>query len=176
MVTLGHSKKKEKIFVSEGTLIGRITVGELVRNVQTHPLYVETPVSYLQQGRLREVYCSCGQVRLVSESILATGRVQSCGCLRQEIRQAASQGKLERLKKKAAKRANNDAIRYEQEQLRILQRAPIHIRDEKAIEECGKRLRSLFARKALLNRKESHKEAFRNSLGLEDLGNLKKSS
>lgn len=151
-------KKKQKIAIIPGLRIGRLEVGDLVYNVREHELYLTTPFSYLQQGRLYQVLCDCGQSRLISESILASGRIQSCGCLRQELRVKSSQAKVERLRKEATKIANNNNIKIEQARLKSLQLTPI--RDEKAIEECGAKLRKLFAQKATLNRKETQKETW----------------
>jgi hypothetical protein len=155
MINPFGAKEKEKLFIIAGLRIGRLTVGELVRDVIHHPCYLETPTSYLKQGRLREVTCDCGQMRLISESILATNRVQSCGCLRQEIRQKSTQGKISRMQQKADRDANKHAIKIEQARLQALKLE--RPKNDQAIEECGARLRSLFARKAVLNRKESHK-------------------
>lgn len=69
--------------INPGLRIGLLTVGDLVRNVQSHPLFPEIKVSYLRQGRLRECICDCGKEVLYSEAALACGRVKSCGCLRQ---------------------------------------------------------------------------------------------
>lgn len=152
------SKRNDKLFVTDGTVIGRLTVGDLVRFVRDHILYPETPISYLRQGRLREVHCECGTVRLVSESILATGRLQSCGCLRYEMRNQAQQDKITRMEKESQRRQVILDIKIAQAKLKQLQFVRVPMRDEKAIEECGALLRKLFARKGQLNRKESHKE------------------
>lgn len=149
-----------KIAINFGVRIGRLEIGDLVFNVQEHSLFEETPKSYLQQGRLREVICDCGTHRLISESILASGRVRSCGCLRQEIHMRSSEAKIDRLRKKAAIHANNNNIKIEQLKLKTLQLAPVYMRDEKKIEDCSIRIKKLFAQKALLARKESHKETW----------------
>lgn len=144
---------KPKLIINTGLRIGRLCVGDLVRFVQTHPLFLETPTSYLQQGRLRECACDCGQVRLFAESILATGRIQSCGCLRQEIRAAAAEGKLKRLQVKGAQTSNTVQIQIEQQRLKGLKMIQVPFRDEFAIEECSKRLRQLYAQRASLTKR-----------------------
>lgn len=154
--------RNDKLFITDGTVIGRLTVGDLIRDVSSHPLYPETAQSYLKQGRLREVHCECGTVRLVAESILATGRLQSCGCLRTEIRNAARQQGIDNLKKKAEKSQCTWDIQIAQAELKRLQAVPAQNRDEKAIDEIASKLRKLFAKKALLNRKESHKDTWKN--------------
>lgn len=154
-----NSPKKLIPIIMPGLRIGRIEVIELVYNVQDHELYNETPISYLQQGRLHEVLCDCGRRRLISESILASGRIQSCGCLRKEIRMKATEKKAKRLHKESIKKENKIAIKLEQTRLRTLQLSTDPQKDLK-IEECGKNLRRLFAQKAHLNRKESPKETW----------------
>lgn len=156
------SKRNEKIFITDGTRIGRITVGNLVRDIQAHPLYEITPVSYLKQGRLREVHCDCGADRLVAESILATGRLQSCGCLRQEMRMQARQRGVDNLQKKAEKARIQLDIQILQAQLKLEMGRHPSFRDELKIDQLASQLRSLIARKGVLNRKETHKEVYKN--------------
>lgn len=154
--------RNEKIFITDGIQIGRLLVGDLIRDVRSHPLYELTPTSYLQQGRLREVHCKCGQVRLVAESILSTGRMQSCGCLRHEMRMAAKEQSVKNLQKKAERARVTLDIQVLQAELRLELAKQLPIRDEKKIDEIAKKLRGLFAKKALMNRKESHKDTWRN--------------
>lgn len=150
-----------KVFIFSGCRLGRLTIGDLVGDVRSHELYASTPPSYLRQGRLREVVCDCGERRLISESILASGRLKSCGCLRHELRQRAQTLKIERLRKQAERMEVTMQIKIEQAKLRKLMSAPIHLRDEKSIDECAKNLRKLFARKAVLNRKISPRETYK---------------
>lgn len=145
--------EKEKRLIVTGERLGRLTIGDLVRDVQNHELFLITPMSYTKQGRLREVYCDCGQTRLVAESILATGRLQSCGCLRAEIRSKCAEGKMERMRIKQRRQAINSEIKIQQVRLKSLQIQPVVIRDEKAIDDCSAYLRRLFAQKASLSRK-----------------------
>lgn len=152
--------RDSKLFIIDGLKIGRVTVGDLVRDVRNHPLYIQTPQSYLHQGRLREVYCDCGEVRLISESILATGRIQSCGCLRKELIDQARLEKLAKSEKQHLKKQLIAQIKYEQHKLKVLQAVRVPLRDEKAIDEAAKTLRSLFARKSALSRKESYKDTY----------------
>ncbi len=131
-----------------GQRFGRLVAGDLVRFVQEHELFHETPVSYLQQGRLRECLCDCGQRRLISESILASGRIQSCGCLRQDQRAKAAERKIKNLNLKLAKSTNLASIQIEQTRLRSLKMTSVYSRDEKAIADCAARLRKLFTERA----------------------------
>ncbi len=154
---------KQKILIIDGAIVGKLTVGDLIRDLRNHPLFDETPKSYLHQGRLRECHCECGIIRLLPEAILASGRLQSCGCYRYEVRMKAQKDKIDRLKRKAEKQYLVSQIKYEQARLRHLQVVRVPMRDEKAITECGAILRSLFARKNQLNRKETHKEVWDNT-------------
>lgn len=139
--------------INTGLRIGKLLVGDLVRNVQQHELFEETPISYLQQGRLREVVCDCGKRRLIAESILATGRIKSCGCLRASMISGASNRKLEKLQVKADKALVTSTLAVEQQKLKMLQKVQVPARDEKAIQECMARIRSLIARRAILTKK-----------------------
>lgn len=156
------SKQKQKVFITDGTVVGRLTVGDLVRDISTHPLYELTPISYLRQGRLREVHCECGEVRLVAESILSTGRLQSCGCLRTELRMAARERGVANLQKKAEKARVRLDIQILQAQLRLELAKDVRTRDEKKVDRLASELRKLFARKGVLGRKETHKETWAN--------------
>ncbi len=140
------------LLLAEGTVCGRLTLGPLVRWVQDHPLFLTTPHSYLRQGRLREVTCSCGEMRLLSESVLVSKRVQSCGCLQREIRSNRANHKLLRTQIEYNKQITTGKIRLEQLRLKTLQLQQVPLRDEKAIEECGAEIRRLFALKSRLCR------------------------
>ena len=142
---------KPKLEIFSGLRIDRLTIGELVRHVQTHPLFIETPVSYLQQGRLREAVCDCGKVRLIAESILASGRLKSCGCLRKEIRQRTAQKKLNKTQRQGQRKIVAQQLKMEQAQLAVLKSAS-H-RDDQAIEESGEKIRELIKLHATLARK-----------------------
>lgn len=52
-------------------------------------------------------------------------------------------------------------IQIEQAELKRLMMIKVPYRDEKAIEAQAAKVRSLFAKKAVLNRKESHKDAWK---------------
>lgn len=82
--------------------IGLLVVGDRVKDLKHHPLRYETKESYFRQGVVRECYCECGKVILLSEAIIRTGRVKSCGCLKQKNAQRAWEKKqrLLDLKKK----------------------------------------------------------------------------
>lgn len=144
---------KEKLKVDAGVRIGRLLIGELVRFVQDHELFYLTPTSYLQQGRLRECVCDCGQRRLISESILATGRLQSCGCLRAEIRSSASMSKVKRLQDKAEQTNLQLQIQIEQAKMRALTMTPVPYRDEKECQKTIEILRQLYLQKGALTRR-----------------------
>jgi hypothetical protein len=152
--------RNEKIFITDGTEIGRLAVGELVRDVRNHPLTNDTSASYVRQGRLRECHCSCGVDRLIPESALATGRIQSCGCLRREMLDKARLDNLANVERRHLKSQIIAQIRYEQKRLKILQAVHVPLRNEKAIQEAMSSLRSLLARKGALSRKESYRETW----------------
>lgn len=143
-----------KLIISTGMRLGLLQIGDLVLNVQEHPLFSETPISYLQQGKLRACACDCGRVRLFAESILAANRLRSCGCVRAKIRQGAAEGKLDRMTRAVRKQQVTQALQLEQQKLRILQMAPIP-RDEKSILECAMKIRSLYAQRRNLTRNKT---------------------
>jgi hypothetical protein len=153
--------RNDKLFILEGLEIGRLTVGDLVTDVRNHPLYPETAQSYLKQGRLREVHCKCGSVRLIAESILSTGRVQSCGCLRREMRAAAREEGIKNLRKKADKAQCTFDIQIAQAELRAELAKDVRTRDEKKVDEIAARIRRLFSKKAQLSRKESQRDTWK---------------
>ncbi len=136
--------RKSKINILTGLQLGMLTVGDLVRFVQDHPLFLETPISYLQQGRLREVLCECGTIRLISESILATGRLKSCGCYRQSLREKASQHRFQKVEKQATRKILVEKIRIAQAQLVALKSAPSHAQNKEHIAECSKVIKHLM--------------------------------
>jgi hypothetical protein len=144
--------KSRKEIITNSKL-GRLTIGELVRYVQEHELFIETPQSYLQHGRLRECTCECGNIKLISEYALNTGRVKSCGCLRQSLRVSAADKRLEKMKLVGKKSQVSNQIRIEQARLKTLKLQPIPYRDENAIEECATNLRSLFGQRGILTQK-----------------------
>lgn len=131
-----------------GMTIGRIVVGELVRNVQEHSLFLETPTSYLKQGRLREILCACGTIRLVAESILLTGRIQSCGCLRREIRAGSTEKKIARMSRMKEKK--NLTAEIQIDQLRLKQLKAAYLPDEAAIAQLQTKIRSAFQKRGIL--------------------------
>src|SRR5678809_600452 len=95
------------VTVTEGQKFGLITVGMLVYNVQDHALFLTTPYSYLQHGRLRECQCDCGEIILYSENVLSSGQIKSCGCLRQKKREELHLQREAREQRKANRRAIN---------------------------------------------------------------------
>lgn len=139
---------KPKLFISEGTVIGRLYIGPVVANVKSHELLEYTPPSYLRQGRLHEVICDCGNRKLISESILASGRVKSCGCLGKEINAYNKAGNYAREKLKLEKKQNLYSIRFAQAQLKNARLAG----NSRDIESLASDLRRLFGQKAALNR------------------------
>ena len=167
--------KKPKLLVVEGKKTGQILIGSLVRDVQNHDLYLLTPQSYLQHGRLRECYCDCGQVVLYSEYILSSGEIKSCGCLRKRKQESAFVIRVEREKLKAERKSLDQQIRAKQHELKILHSAPQHIRLTKesgAKEEAiAADLRKLFAMKAHATRRiNSHVRPTKQTPGLDGTG------
>lgn len=151
-------------FVEEGQKLGILTVGQLVYDVQSHPLFISTPKSYLQHGRLRECLCECGVVKLFSENVIATGQLRSCGCRRQRTREIAHTERAGRLAKKAKLRDLVNQIKTTQEQIHLLQTKPGHLRGTpehtRELRELGDKLRSLNAKKAYYSRKISPQEVW----------------
>lgn len=70
--------------------------------------------------------------------------------------------RVNNLRRKAEKETINLQIKVEQAELKRLMGIPTPYRDEKAIDAQATKLRKLFARKGVLNRKESHKETWLN--------------
>lgn len=145
--------QNQRLFITEGTQIGRLTVGPYVQWLQNHPLFLTTPKSYLKQGKLREVKCACGQSRLIAESILSTGRIQSCGCLRAELREQAAGLREEYFRLKQQQKQLTFEIKEAQRKLKTLQNTPVPFRNEKEIEECGAKIRQLFQASGEVDRK-----------------------
>jgi len=149
--------QKKKLFISDGMRVGILTVGELVYNVQEHPLFYLTKQSYLQHGRLRECRCDCGQTVLYSENALQSGTLKSCGCLREKRRSEAFQNRISNEKKRIHRMEITQRIRAAQLRLKTLQSAPEHLRNtpenNMAISQLATELRKLFAMKGRVNRK-----------------------
>lgn len=114
---------------------GLITVGELVFNVQQHPLYLTTAQSYLQHGRLRECMCDCGEMVLYSENVLSSGQIKSCGCARLKYREKLSEERESREEKRKRLRQIRCDLANAQARLRVLQQKPIHLRQTKEVSE-----------------------------------------
>lgn len=144
---------KEKLLISPGVKIGFLEVGDLVTNVKDHPLYYETPHSYLTHWRLYECVCICGKVRLYSESVLAQGEIKSCGCLKEAKRQAAYEEKEKALQRKNHKREITHQLAMAMDKLSIMLKAPLGVRNQVVIDETQARIRHLRAMKAYANRK-----------------------
>jgi hypothetical protein len=140
-------------FIAEGTVVGRLTVGPLVYDVRNHPLLDSTRCSYISQGRLHECTCICGNVILLSENILRAKRVQSCGCLKQEMAQKAYEERVKLADRVKHKKEINYKLSNALDFLKVHLRAPVEIRNEKLIEELGAEIRKLRAMKAYANRK-----------------------
>lgn len=145
------------VFVYPGQRIGQLVVVDLVRHVQTHPLYLTTPISYLRQGRLYECLCDCGQAVLYSESVLAPGTLKSCGCLRQAKARKRLEARQDKEKRLAHKKEIRSRIKDLQKQLKALKTSPDHIRlsQETNLEmtRIGSELRKLYAHIGHVNRK-----------------------
>jgi len=152
------SPRRQRILIKFELKIGRLTIGELVQYAVEHPLFIVTRLSYIQQGRLYECECDCGQQVLISENSLATGFVKSCGCLLREKREQAHNKTLVKEEIKRQKRELNYKIKEAQIKLKTLLMQPIHIRQSKesnlAVTETAAELRKLFALKGHVTRKE----------------------
>lgn len=137
--------RSNRIFVAEGSLVGRLSVGPLVYNVREHPLYTETPISYIKQGRLHECTCSCGQVKLIAERVLETGRVQSCGCLKLERSRMAEIRKQTSSLTAEARKQLTQEIKSEQKRLKyyLSQFAP----DQERITQIREKIKLLMAQR-----------------------------
>ena len=115
--------------VETGQRVGLLTVGDLVLNVQNHPLFIETQASYLKHGRLRECRCDCSNLVLYSENILRAGHVKSCGCLRLKRQMNAARKRESTVNKKIHMREINTKIANLQSRLKCLKAAPAHMRN-----------------------------------------------
>jgi len=140
--------RNERLSISSGTKIGRLTIGDLVRWVTEHPLYEATPVSYLRQGRLWECLCECGETKLISEAHLSTGRIKSCGCLRRERKELGLRKRLNKVEQKIRSQQLTKEIIVEQFKLKQLQIS--FVKDENAIKETTQRIRDLIQQKLAL--------------------------
>lgn len=144
----GASARNEKINVVSGIRIGRLTIGELAHWVKEHPAYELTPISYLRQGRLRECFCDCGEIRLISETHLATGRIKSCGCLRRERKELGLKKKVSKIEMEMEQARLTGQLRMEQAKL-AQQRAAL-VKDEDRIAEHVTRIREILQQKTNL--------------------------
>lgn len=137
--------RNARFLIVEGGKIGRLSIGPIVYDIRNHPLFVETNISYIRQGRLRECYCDCGSVKLIAERILETGRVLSCGCFKREkSAQKVLRDQAEVDSAEARKRLTRE-IRSAQYSLRWHQAQPL--KDENKIEQIGTRIRELILKK-----------------------------
>ena len=169
MINPGNNKYS----CSDGAKIGRLSLGPIVYMVRDHPLLLITPKSYLRQGRLREVTCECGNQRLIAESVLVTGRVMSCGCLRAEIREQARQKFLDKDNIKLQQRLLTAELKSEQARLKYY--LSLSVKDHEKIEECSEKVRNLFKKqlpsvnynKKISNRRHYQQRKLKKSLGIE---------
>lgn len=152
---MNTARKREKIHVQPNLKIGILTVGDLVSNVKSHPLYDQTPPSYLAQWRLYECYCECGNVKLISENALQKGEIKSCGCVRLKKRQEAWEKRQQARDKKNKKSEIKYQLATARDKLALLQMAPIHQRNQPVIEETAGLVRKLQAMLGHLNRSTS---------------------
>jgi hypothetical protein len=143
--------RKGSISVDDGQRIGRLLVGDLVRNVQSHPLFIETRASYLKHGRLRECQCDCGNQVLYSENVLSSGQIKSCGCLKRLKQDAASRKRESVVNKKNFMKILNTKIENFQRRLKFLKTTPVHLRNTQdinlEIQYISTELRKLFGMK-----------------------------
>lgn len=138
------------VSVQTGDRFGRIVVGELVRNVQEHPLFIETRISYLRHGRLRECKCDCGTLILYSENVLSSGQIKSCGCLKMIKSEKAHRNRLSQAEKKIHQREINTRIANFQSRLKVLKSTPSYLHTpthNKEMQDIAAQLRSLFVSK-----------------------------
>lgn len=147
------SRLKERITVYPGLKIGFLTVAELVSDPKNHPLYYDTPPSYLKHWRLWECHCDCGQVKLISNNVLSLGEVQSCGCLKAKKRQDAWERKQQALAKKNHLREINTQLAIAKDRFYLLRAAPAGKHSPEAIEEAAKAMRHWSAMKSAAMRK-----------------------
>lgn len=138
--------------ISPGSKIGILEVGDLVRDVKNHPLYPDTPLSYISHWRLFECHCQCGTVRLYSENVLVNGHVKSCGCIRAKLRQEAYVKKQKKAEKAQHKREIKFRLACARDKLALLMLAPHGIRNQDKIDETAAEIRKLQAMKAFANR------------------------
>ncbi len=136
---------KTRINITEGCSVGRLSVGQLVFNIRYHPLFEETPISYIRQGRLRECTCACGKVKLISEKSLESGRVLSCGCLKREKSIIAAQNRLKHVNNSEEKKRIVQEIRSEQARLAYYRIQ--NPRDEQKIDLILARIRELMLKR-----------------------------
>lgn len=153
-----QTPETNRIFVHEGITIGQLTILDRVPFPGRHELYYDTPFSYLKQGHLWEVVCTCGNHKLYSEWVLSRGSIKSCGCLRRKkqaerrvrsIGQAAKRLELDYIKKR---------IRLLQRVLSEIQVLPEPMRVQGELKHTAAELRQLFSRRRILSRKQSQQE------------------
>lgn len=147
------SRLKERIPISPGVKIGFLTVFELVKDLKAHPLYYDTPSSYLKHWKLWECHCECGSVKLISENVLSMGEVQSCGCLKAKKRQDAWERKQQALAKKNHLREINTQLAIARDKFYLLRAAPAGKHSPEAIEEAARQMRHWSAMKSAAMRK-----------------------
>jgi hypothetical protein len=147
--------RNQKLILTTGMLLGRLTIGELVKDIRHHPLFVETPFGYVSQGKLRECQCVCGKTKLLSEAILRTGRIQSCGCLRAEVLEGRNREKNQNLRDAQDRKYIISQIKLEQRILKAHQMADSRVRDEKTIQDTAAKIRNLYTAKNLIRRRHA---------------------
>lgn len=89
------------VFVYEGAVLERLTVGKLIQGGVEIPL--DTPMSYRNFGSLYLCHCSCGNVKAYPLALLEKGTYKSCGCLRKERSDGKAQTKLAKEKQRQEK-------------------------------------------------------------------------
>lgn len=156
--------RKEVISISDGTKYHFLTVGPIVFDVCSHPLYLTTPISYVAQGAVRECTCECGNQVLYSENALVSGRVKSCGCLRKARNEKAHQEKLVRDSFKLVKKEILLAIQQAQQELRVIQASVGSAQRNKDMDAVAMKLRKLFALKGYANRKDTPRDTVAHKL------------
>jgi hypothetical protein len=147
---MDNSPEKVVFFVVESAKYHKLTVVAQIYDIRNHPLYEQTPQSYIQQGRLWECKCECGVSFLVSEHSLSRGKHKSCGCMRYGKRPYDIERKRLSNEYKIRKMEIDSRIKVLRFELATLKTENSLIRDEKRIDLVAADLRSAYARKASL--------------------------
>jgi hypothetical protein len=136
-----------------GQKIGRLFVGELVANVREHPAFHDTKSSYIKQGRLTECTCDCGKIVLYSWQALKTGRLMSCGCLRQEYKQKAWEKKQARTLLEMSIKEYKNKEEIAKSIFDILYHTPLTSRNEPRLQELAREMKHWKAMRSATRRK-----------------------